>query len=76
MTADDRAALLTDVRDQIGELGDLVDDLVQLSRGVEPSSAWETLDLAVVVDDALSRVRRRARDLTFEVALSPWWVSR
>jgi two-component system sensor histidine kinase MprB len=73
--AEDRAALLTDVRGQIGELGDLVDDLVQLSRGVEPTSAWESLDLAVIVDDALARVRRRARDLTFEVALSPWWVS-
>ena len=73
--AEDRAALLTDVREQIGELGDLVDDLVQLSRGVEPSSAWERLDLAVVVGDALSRVRRRARELTFEVSLSPWWVS-
>jgi two-component system sensor histidine kinase MprB len=71
---DDRSALLTDVRGQIGELGDLVDDLVQLSRGVEPSSAWESLDLAIVVDDALARVRRRARDLTFEVALSPWWI--
>lgn len=73
--AEDRAALLTDVREQIGELGHLVDDLVQLSRGVEPSSAWESLDLAVVADDALSRVRRRARDLTFEVALTPWWVN-
>lgn len=72
---DDRSALLTDVRGQIGELGDLVDDLVQLSRGVEPSSAWESLDLAAVVDDALARVRRRTRDLTFEVALSPWWVN-
>jgi two-component system sensor histidine kinase MprB len=72
---DERSALLADVRGQIGELGDLVDDLVQLSRGVEPSSAWERLDLAVIVDDALSRVRRRARDLTFEVALTPWWVN-
>ena len=72
---DDRSALLADVRGQIGELGDLVDDLVQLSRGVEPSSAWESLDLAVVVADALARVRRRARDLSFEVALTPWWVN-
>lgn len=72
---EDRAALLSDVRDQIGELGHLVDDLVQLSRGVEPSGAWETLDLAVVAEGALARVRRRARDVTFEVALSPWWVS-
>jgi two-component system sensor histidine kinase MprB len=72
---DDRAALLSDVRDQIGELGHLVDDLVQLSRGVEPSGAWETLDLAEVVEDALTRVRRRARDVTFDAALSPWWVT-
>ncbi len=75
LAADDRAALLSDVRDQIGELGHLVDDLVQLSRGVEPSGAWETLDLAEVVEDALARVRRRARDVTFDVALSPWWVT-
>ncbi len=32
-------------------------------------------DLAIVVDEALARVRRRARDVTFEVALSPWWVN-
>jgi two-component system sensor histidine kinase MprB len=71
---DDRAGLLADVRDQIHELGDLVDDLVQLSRGVEPTSKWETLDLAELVEASLERVQRRARDLTFEVALSPWWV--
>lgn len=74
MAPDDRSSLLADVRGQILELGDLVDDLVQLSRGVEPSSAWESLDLAAVVDEVLSRVRRRARNLTFEVALTPWWI--
>lgn len=73
--AEDRAALLTDVREQIGELGDLVDDLVQLSRGVEPSSEWQSLDLATVVDDAIARVRRRSRGVTFDIALSPWWVT-
>ncbi len=71
---DDRAGLLADVRDQIGELNDLVDDLVQLSRGVEPASSWETIDVVELVESSLDRVRRRARDLTFEVALSPWWV--
>ena len=71
----DRVALLADVREQIGELGDLVDDLVQLSRGVEPSSEWVVLDLRDVVQTALTRVQRRARDLTFEVALASWPVS-
>ncbi len=70
----DRAALLADVREQISELGHLVDDLVQLSRGVQPRSTWEELDFAALVDDAVTRVRRRSRDCSFEVSLSPWWV--
>jgi two-component system sensor histidine kinase MprB len=71
---DDRAALLNDVREQIGELGHLVDDLVQLSRGVQPRGTWEELDFATLVDEAVTRVGRRSRSCTFETALTPWWV--
>ena len=68
----DRAALLADVRAQVEELGDLVGDVVELAREDSPESAAAPLDLAEVVDRAVTRVRRRAPSLTFAVDADPW----
>ena len=70
-----RTELLDDVRDELVELGRLVDDLVQLSRGTDPNVQRTPTDLAEVVNDCLTHVRRRAQGVTFDVALSSWWVS-
>ncbi len=68
----DRAALLADVRAQIDELGALVGDVVELAREDPPEAAAEPLELAEVVDRAVTRVRRRAPGLTFRVDAQPW----
>ncbi|MFL6181881.1 MAG: ATP-binding protein [Actinomycetes bacterium] len=70
-----RTELLDDVRDELVELGRLVDDLVQLSRGADPGVPMTPMDLATIVDESLTHVRRRAHGVQFEVALSPWWVN-
>lgn len=70
-----RAELLDDVRAQIEEMTTLIGDLVELARDEPPSSMTiEPVDLADVTERALSRVRRRAPGVAFEVTLDPWWV--
>jgi len=71
----DRAALLADVREQIGEFGDLIGDLVQLSRGAPATESNELLELSDIVNRAIDRVRRRAPGVEFEAALQPWWLT-
>jgi two-component system, OmpR family, sensor histidine kinase MprB len=72
LTPVDRSALLSDVREQVQELAVLVDDLVELSRGPESRPSSVQLDLRDVVNDALTRVRRRAHDVTFEAETASW----
>ncbi|MCP3420666.1 HAMP domain-containing sensor histidine kinase [Nocardioides pinisoli] len=69
-----RLELLDDVRGQIEELSALVGDLVELARD-EPSTRVVTeVDLAEVVERAVTRVRRRAHGVSFDVELEPWPV--
>ncbi|WP_310530179.1 ATP-binding protein [Nocardioides sp.] len=67
-----RRELLDDVRGQIEELTTLVGDLVMLAREEQPDSSVATLDLAEVADRAVTRVRRRAPGVDFDVHLEPW----
>jgi two-component system sensor histidine kinase MprB len=69
-----RAELLTDVRAQIEELTTLIGDLVELAREEPMAHIVEPVDLAEVVDRAVSRVRRRAPGITFDIKADPWWV--
>jgi two-component system sensor histidine kinase MprB len=70
----ERGALLSDVRAQIAELGDLILDLVQLSRGAPAADLAEEFDLAPVVQRSVERVRRRASGVRFDVDVQPWWL--
>jgi two-component system, OmpR family, sensor histidine kinase MprB len=70
-----RAELLDDVRAQIEEMSTLVGDLVELARDEPLRPVVEQVDLAEVVDRAISRARRRGADLAFEVDTEPWWVA-
>lgn len=72
LPAEDRAALLADVRAQVEELSALVGDVVELAREDPPEAVAQPLDLVEVVDNALARVRRRAPCLTFDVDVEPW----
>jgi two-component system sensor histidine kinase MprB len=74
LPAEARLELLDDVRAQIEELSALVGDLVELARDEPTTSTVAEVDLAEVVDRAMTRVRRRAQQVSFDVELEPWRV--
>ena len=71
---DARLELLDDVRGQIEELSALVGDLVELARDEPMTHVVAEVDLADVVDRAVTRVRRRALGVSFDVTTDPWPV--
>lgn len=73
LSPQNRAELLDDVRAQIGEMTTLIGDLVELAREEPVVSTVEPVEIAAIVEQAITRVRRRA-DIDFDVRLSPWWV--
>lgn len=74
LPADARLELLDDVRGQIEELSALVGDLVELARDEPMTRVVAEVDLADVVERAVTRVRRRAHGVSFDVDLEPWPV--
>jgi two-component system, OmpR family, sensor histidine kinase MprB len=74
LPAEARLELLDDVRAQIEELSALVGDLVELARDEPMTRTVAEVDLAEVVDRAVTRVRRRAQQVSFDVELEPWRV--
>ena len=74
LSTEARTELLTDVRAQIEELTTLIGDLVELAREEPMAHVVEPVDLAEVVDRAVSRVRLRAPGIAFDVKADPWWV--
>ena len=60
MEPDERQRLLADVVEQIGELTLLMNDLIELARGEEPSADTEDLRLDVLVSDVTERTRRHS----------------
>ena len=72
LPAEARRELLDDVRGQIEELTTLVGDLVMLARDEQHEATVTSLDLADVVERAVTRVRRRAPGVDFDVRLEPW----
>lgn len=75
LTPEARKDLLDDVQGQIEELTTLIGDLVELARDEPLPSTPQTVELAGVVENAVTRVRRRAPGLGFDVHLEPWWVT-
>ncbi len=76
LSAESRKELLADVRGQISEMTTLIGDLTELARE-DPSAApsVEVVELAAVVGQAVTRVRRRAPTAQFVVHTEPWWVT-
>ncbi|RYB89490.1 HAMP domain-containing histidine kinase [Nocardioides glacieisoli] len=74
LPAEARLELLDDVRGQIEELSALVGDLVELARDEPMTHVVAQVDLADVVDRAVTRVRRRAQGISFDIATEPWVV--
>ncbi len=75
LSPEQRIELMDDVRFQIDELTTLIGDLTELARDEPIASQLEPVDLADVVARAVDRVRRRALDVTFDVTLTPSWVT-
>ncbi|WP_374456841.1 sensor histidine kinase [Nocardioides sp.] len=69
-----RLELLDDVRGQIEELSALVGDLVELARDEPMTRVVAQVDLAEVVERAVTRVRRRAQGISFDLELDHWPV--
>lgn len=69
LTPDSRLELLDDVRGQIEELSALVGDLVELARDEPLTGGVSEVGLAEVVERAVTRVRRRALGVEFDVEL-------
>ena len=70
-----RKELLADVRAQISEMTTLIGDLVELAREGPATPAAEPVELAAVVSQAVTRVRRRNSTVEFDVHTEPWWVT-
>jgi two-component system sensor histidine kinase MprB len=70
-----RRELLADVRGQIAEMTTLIGDLVELAREDPSTPAVEPVELAAVVHQAVTRVRRRTTTVQFDVRTEPWWVT-
>jgi two-component system, OmpR family, sensor histidine kinase MprB len=67
----ERERLLSDVEEQVAELGALVTDLIELARGDEPRRDTEDVRLDVLVDEAVARARRHAPRVRFKTMLEP-----
>jgi two-component system sensor histidine kinase MprB len=74
LSPESRSELLSDVRAQIGEMTNLIGDLVELARDEPVSPTVEPVELTAVLGQAVARVRRRA-DVELDVHTSPWWVT-
>ena len=75
MEPDERQRLLADVVEQIGELTLLMNDLIELARGEEPSMDTEDLRLDVLVGDVAERTRRHSPGTPLLLALEPTLVA-
>ncbi|HTV11467.1 MAG TPA: HAMP domain-containing sensor histidine kinase [Acidimicrobiales bacterium] len=68
----DRDELLADIGAQLGELTNLVGDLVDLAREDErPQGPPERVPFHEIVERAVERAQRRAMSVNFEVSLQP-----
>jgi two-component system sensor histidine kinase MprB len=75
LPAEERLALLDDVRAQMAELSMLISDLVELSRDDQPVQTIEQLDLVNVVERAAERVQRRApHGVVYDFHLQHWYL--
>jgi two-component system sensor histidine kinase MprB len=71
MELDERQRLLADVVEQIGELTLLMNDLIELARGEEPSTDSEDIRFDVLVGDVAERTRRHSPETPLLLELAP-----
>jgi two-component system sensor histidine kinase MprB len=71
MEPDERQRLLADVVEQIGELTLLMNDLIELARGEEPSTDTEDIRFDVLIGDVAERTRRNSPETPLLLELAP-----
>jgi two-component system, OmpR family, sensor histidine kinase MprB len=71
----DRQRLLDEVREQAEELSALINDVIELARGDQPSGEFELVALDAVVAEAVERARRHAPNVQFTLTAEPTIVS-
>ena len=65
LPAGERERLLTDVVDQLGEMTNLISELMELARGAEPPGRLEDVRLDLVAAEAVERTRRNRPGISF-----------
>lgn len=71
LTPEERASVLDDVDAELGELTDLVTELVDLAADVQTDEELQLIDMAAAVEPVAERARRRSgRDIVLRVERS------
>lgn len=70
-TAEDMGEMEHDIISQMDELTQLVQDLVDLSRGESKESLHDAIDMEDVIYDSMERVKNRRQDVTFRLETFP-----
>jgi two-component system, OmpR family, sensor histidine kinase MprB len=69
---DERAQLIRDVIDQLGEMTELIGELTELARGQEQAEPLEDVRLDLVAEEAIRRTTRNHPEIPIEADLQPW----
>lgn len=67
---DERALVGGAIINEVDELSDLVGDVVELARGIEPDVIDDAVALDEVVSDVVARANRRRPDIKIEASIS------
>ena len=68
---EDRARLLSDVVEQLGEMTTLISELIELARAEQMTVEPEDVRLDLLVADAVERARRNRPEVAYSVELEP-----
>lgn len=68
---EDRARLLSDVVEQLGEMTTLISELIELARAEQVVAEPEEVRLDLLVADAVERARRHRPEVVYTVELEP-----
>jgi two-component system sensor histidine kinase MprB len=69
---EERAQLIRDVIDQLGEMTALIGELTELARGQEQAEPLEDVRLDLVAEEAIRRTTRNHPETPIEADLQPW----
>ena len=69
---EERAQLIRDVIDQLGEMTELIGELTELARGEDQAEPLEDVRLDLVAEEAIRRTTRNHPETPIEAELQPW----